>query len=163
MWELSLAGSSLELRAAGRWLCTMVSRDDWPTAAALPPPSTKRAAAAAGGALKPGAGSGSGGDGVLGDGGRIGSPSPSSSDGGAGSADGPVCSGSEAGRQWHAAWGDRHNALVFIGVGLRSAAARDALARALHGCLLSSDEEAAGEAAWDEYDDASWLLLLEQY
>lgn len=30
MWELSLAGASLEVRPAGRWLCSMVDPSDWP-------------------------------------------------------------------------------------------------------------------------------------
>ena len=69
-------------------------------------------------------------------------------------------------RPWHCAPSD-------VDIAKRAAAstctsacgghAREALERALHGCLLDAEEEEAGEAAWDGYDDAPWLQLLEQY
>lgn len=62
---------------------------------------------------------------------------------------------------WHPRWGDRAQALVFIGQGLRGAAAQ-ALTAALEWCVLSDAEVALGEAEWAAWDDSQWLSLLEE-
>ncbi|ADL47591.1 GTP-binding protein [Micromonospora aurantiaca (nom. illeg.)] len=51
--------------------------------------------------------------------------------------------------RWHPTFGDRQQELVLIGVGLDSAGLRDAL----HGCLLTDAEVAAGETAWRALPD----------
>ncbi|MFI6229480.1 GTP-binding protein [Micromonospora echinospora] len=51
--------------------------------------------------------------------------------------------------RWHPDFGDRQQELVLIGVGLDA----DGLRAALHGCLLTDPEIAAGEEAWQRLPD----------
>lgn len=61
---------------------------------------------------------------------------------------------------WHPRWGDRAQSLVFIGQGLRGAAAAR-LHADLAWCMVDDAEVALGEDAWAAWDDSGWLGLLE--
>lgn len=67
--------------------------------------------------------------------------------------------GEEGAENWDAVWGDRRQELVLIG--LQDAPA--AVLQLLHGCMLTDDELAAGEEAWEaaffEVHAATWGTL----